>query len=261
MTKEDFDKILEKKQDTTEKLLNIQKNLDNSENRYLIASKYESAVKVEKYVKDYVAVDHHAGSSLVPVLNKLVMVAEMRTFDIQQIDYKDRVSVLNTLSENYTVRFDKVDSLADEIENTPQFQDKMQMICNSGLDQTGQMRLLCQLPIIFSIYFSILGSDRIRELRYRKDLLEKELRDLKKIGSETLVTKIRNTFIVGERYSRTFVKDKLTAIYSEMGLTKKPKATDLVEYFEIRDTYLNRKDGSGKRDHGYEILSLKQTKL
>ena len=49
------------------------------------------------YRDDYVAVNRHGGNVLIPCLNKLVLISEERAFDIQQIDYKDRFSVFNTI--------------------------------------------------------------------------------------------------------------------------------------------------------------------
>lgn len=258
MTKEDFDKILEDKQDRTMKLLDVHSNLSDSEAKYLIAAKYESAVKVEKYVKDFVAIDHFSGSSLVPVLNKLVMVAEMRTFDIQQIDYKDRVSVLNTLSEDYTIGFDRVDSLVAEIENNPIFSERMKMVCNSGLDQIGQARLLNQLPMYYGVYYNVLGPERIKALEYRKEYLSKEINNLKKKCDNITVDRIVQSFKVGEKYPRNVIKEELSKIYSDLDITKAPKASDLSEYFDIKPCTINTNvGGERQRVNGYEILKLK----
>lgn len=259
MAKEDFDRILEDKQDRTMKLLNVHSNLADSEDKYLIAAKYESAVKVEKYVKDFVAIDHYSGSSLVPVLNKLVMVAEMRTFDIQQIDYKDRVSVLNTLAENYTVGFDQIDKLVEEIENMSLFSDRMMLVCNSGLDQAGQIRLLNQLPIYYGIYYNILGPEKCKALKYRREYLDKEVNSLKQEISDNLVKDIFKYFKIGEKYTKAYIKNSLSKIYQDQNMNKVPKATDILKYFDVREALLYDKS-TGKRDHGYEILGIKKRK-
>lgn len=56
------------------------------------------------YKDDYVAVNEHSRSTLIPVINNLVLVNEIRAFRIQQYDYKDRFTVFssvhNTLDTN-----------------------------------------------------------------------------------------------------------------------------------------------------------------
>ena len=258
MTKEDFDGIIQQKLEDTMELLEIHKGLTDPRQRHLIADRYEKLAKSIKYKDDFVAVNSHAGSDLVPVLNKLVMVSEMRTFDIQQIDYKDRVSVLNTVSENYNVKSDVVDSLLEEFENTVLFVDKMKLICTTGLDQYTQSRLLSQVPITYSIFYNIIGPERIKELKYRRDYLMKELNNIKKSESNSLVDRLTSEFLIGEKYSRTYIKEKLAELYEQEGLTKTPKSVDLLEYFDVRDVNVPRKDDPRKRDKGYEILGLKK---
>lgn len=260
MTKEYFDGIIQQKLDDTMELLDIHKNLTDPRQRHLIADRYEKLAKSIKYKDDFVAVNKHTGSDLMPVLNKLVMVSEMRTFDIQQIDYKDRVSVLNTVSESYNVKSDVVDSLLQEFENAVLFTDKMKLICTSGLDQYTQSRLLSQVPMTYSVFYNVIGPERIKELRYRRDYLMKELNNIKKSESNSLADCLSIEFQVGEKYSRTHIKEKLAELYKKEGLTKTPKAVDLLEYFELREVLLYRKDGSGKRDKGYEILGIKKRK-
>ena len=258
LTKEDFDKILDKKYNDTLELLKIHGDIQDSYQRHLLASKYEVATIADKYKSDFVAINHHAGSDLVPVLNRLVMVSEMRTYDIQQIDYKDRVTVLNTITDNgYNIRTDAIDSVLSEFNNTGQFTDKMRILCLTGFDQYMQSRLLSQVPVTYATYYNLIGPDRIRELQYRRDLLAKELKDIKASESDSLIEKVRSTFSVGSRYSRGYIKEKLISIYEEEGISRKPKALDLSEFFEVREVLLYEKN-TGKRDKGLEILGIKE---
>ena len=47
------------------------------------------------------------------------------------------------------------------------------------------------------------------------------------------------------------------ALYQEEGISRKPKALDLSEFFEVREVLLYEKN-TGKRDKGLEILGIKE---
>ena len=81
-------------------LLQTYKNEKDSFAKHALAIEYKQAISSDNYKTDYVAVNEHAGKDAVPVFNNLVMVSEMRAFEIQQVDYKDRFSVFNTVSSS-----------------------------------------------------------------------------------------------------------------------------------------------------------------
>jgi hypothetical protein len=63
---------------------------------------------------------------------------------------------------------------------------------------------------------------------------------------------------VGNRYPKAIIKEKLKRIYSEVGYEKTAKATDLLDYFSIRQCEITRSEDKTKRDSGFIILALKQ---
>ncbi len=96
ISQEEFDKELERKKKATSDLLSaFSTALDDV--KYNLAKKYQSDVKSNNYKNDYIAVNEHQGGTLVPALNNLVLVNEIRAFKIQQIDYKDRFTVFSTV--------------------------------------------------------------------------------------------------------------------------------------------------------------------
>ena len=101
MKPEDFQKILDRKNKSTESLLRTYSGVSISDDRFELAKKFEEAVQIKNYLNDYVAVNHVVNSQtgeviLKPVINKLVLVNEIRAFRIQQIDYADRFSVFSS---------------------------------------------------------------------------------------------------------------------------------------------------------------------
>jgi hypothetical protein len=63
--------------------------------------------------------------------------------------------------------------------------------------------------------------------------------------------------LVGEKYSKQFIKDTLKTIYESNGFNQTPKAIDLEMYFELKDAKIPNKT-TGKRDNGYEIIKQKE---
>ena len=68
---------------------------------------------------------------------------------------------------------------------------------------------------------------------------------------------IYSVFLVEERYTMVFIKDRLGEIYENLGIKASPKATDLENYFEIKKIQITNKE-TGKKDHGYKILKKKE---
>lgn len=87
----------------------------------------------------------------------------------------------------------------------------------------------------------------INETFYNKDT--KEIIDMLKIGY--------TSDLVNNRYSNIFIKEKLGEIYNSLGIQSSPKATDIENYFEVKKVQITNKE-TGKKDHGYLILKIKE---
>lgn len=146
--------------------------------------------------------------------------------------------------------------ILEDLLDTPRFSEKMRILCN--LPEKDLDIILPYLPEDMVLFYNVLGPERIKALEYRREYLIKEINNLKKRCDNSTIEKIVQTFKVGERYSRNVIKEELSKIYSDLDITKAPKASDLLEYFEIREVNMPREDGSGKRDKGYEILGFKK---
>lgn len=71
---------------------------------------------------------------------------------------------------------------------------------------------------------------------YRRSNIEKRLDIQIGCNSIKLVSNIHNTFKVGETVAKEKIKEKLDDLYQAEGISKKAKATDLKEYFEVKNT-------------------------
>jgi len=98
-----------------------------------------------------------------PELNRLVLIAEQRAFDIQQIDYKDRFTVFNTLvNQGLLNSSSNISKFIEEFNSLPKFSDKMKFLCESKFSESEVCVILDQIPLTYKKYYQTLGPDRCR---------------------------------------------------------------------------------------------------
>ena len=102
-TAEQFKNYLDTKIRKTTELLSVYSIAVDNSMKHTLAETYQKLAKSYSYRDDFIAVNTHNGSDLLPVFNKLVMLSEKRAFDIQQLDYKDRFSVFNSITSKTTI--------------------------------------------------------------------------------------------------------------------------------------------------------------
>ena len=259
MTQEDFDNILKGKKEKTESLLAAYKEVSNV-NRHNLAEAYQKLAKSFNYKDDYVAVNTHGGGDLIPTFNNLVMINDMRSYEIQQIDYKDRFRVFSALGEQIQ-GVDLVKKILLEIDNLKQFSDKMKFLYSLHMDEDLAKQVLDNIyDTRFAKYYWTISASRAGTLHYSSGNLEAEYNNIVNpvdtSGVELAVReKILQTFLVNNKYTKPDIKESLRKIYIELGYEKTPKASDLDEYFEIK---LCKAVGlSGKQDNGFKIIKIK----
>ena len=260
-TEEEFEKELEKKKKNTEALLrSYSRSLEGD--RHTLAEKYQRDARNSNYKSDYVAVNEHAGKDLVPVFNNLMLVAEKRTFEIQQIDYKDRFTIFNAFGGNtkFDYRRTKYDVDVSVFEAISKFPDKMRFLENKHILMPKEEfeNFLSLLPNEFINYIKVLGFEEIRSCSYQRSRIIKRLssKSSTKESMDNIKDDITNTFIVGEKYTKSFIKEKIRLIYESNGYGKTPKANDLEQYFELKPCQITNKE-TGKLDNGYKIIKTK----
>jgi hypothetical protein len=266
MKAEDFQKIINDKQKSTESLLRVYSSTFIESDKFELALKYQKDAKASNYKDDYVAVNkiHTKDGNIIlkPVYNNLVLVNEIRAFKIQQIDYKDRFTVFSTVHNTLT-RDDIVNQEVSEFlriyTGLTTIYDKLKLLCEYGLSSDAINIVLGQIADSDEIksYYLALGPKKLKALTYSKTYIKKEL-GIVTFSKELLNNTIHQNFNSGEKYTLANLKSKLGDLYSSINYIAVPKANDILEYFEVKE-YKSTEiiEGIKKRVRGYELLKRK----
>ena len=266
MKEEDFKRVIEFKQRSTESLLSVYQK-GTSEEKYTLAINYQDLARFKNYKDNYVAVNkiHTPEGNVIlkPVINNLVLVNEIRAFKIQQIDYRDRFSVFSTVHNTLTpddIVNQEVSEFLRIYTGLNTIYDKLKLLCEYGLSQDGIDIVLGQIndsDEIKSFYLS-LDPQKLKALSYNSTNIKKYL-GIITFNKDLLKRSIYSNFNLGEKYSLANLKNKLGDLYSSINYTANPKANDIENYFEVKEfTTTEIIDGVKKRVRNYEIIRKKE---
>ena len=262
ISQKEFDKEIERKKRATNNLLRSFESAPDDA-KFDLAEKYQKDAKASNYKDDYIAVNEHQGGTLIPVLNNLVLVNEIRAFRIQQIDYKDRFTVFSTIHNSLSsddIINQRVSEFLEQYQKLGTFKAKLRYLCEFGFNDEVVSIVLDQIGEHDNIksYYLALGPEKLRALGYDRYKIEKEL-GIVTFSYELLESTIYNEFKVGDKLTLSGIKDRLGYLYSSINYTAVPKATDLEKFFEVRPIviYEKKDNGSRKQIKGYELLKKK----
>ena len=252
-----FEKKLDRKVKKSENLLTV---FDESRDvlKGDLSERYQDIAKLMNYKKDFVAVNKikvDGETKLVPVFNNLVMVAEMRAYEIQQVDYANRFTVFNELGNISTVE-DKgvLEDFFKEYEQVKGREKKLQFICDyyfAGNSIRNIIDLVTEKR--FKEYLTILGPEKCKSVWYKTSELDKKL-NIISFEDDKIFEEIDKDFSIGESYTNSYIKEKLSEIYKRIGYKASPKATDLNNYFDTKKCLIQE---NGKRVNGLKLLAKK----
>ena len=145
-----------------------------------------------------------------------------------------------------------------EFSKSKNFQRRLRLYCefmNTHKDDAYLVNSLTYwIDPKFETYYNFFGTAGCRAASFKEHILKQKINDCMKDNS--LRDVIYETFKVGEKYTRKYIKTKLKEVYDSLDIKSTPKATDLEEYFEIKVILIPSTTG-GKRDRGFLILGEK----
>jgi hypothetical protein len=255
-----FKERLDEKERRTNSLLN---SYVTSEGKHDLAEAYQKLAKTFHYKDNYVAVNEHMGKDMIPVFNRLMQVSEIRAFEMQQTDYADRFTVINTIqSKGLTGEINKpICELADKFKELNDVVSKLRFIVALGdCKEDGEELTKDELDLFFSYiprkykeYYDILGFDGIKACKCQESYVKRKLDSLSGNShkEDQLKEEIYRLFKVGNRYTKADIKTTLKNLYERLGYQKTAKATDLESYYNMKSIL------TPEKKHGFELLGKK----
>lgn len=262
ISQEEFNKEVEKKKKATSDLLRSFESAPNDA-KLTLAEAYQTLAITQNYKNNYVAVNEHQGGTLIPALNNLVLVNEIRAFRIQQIDYKDRFTVFSTIHNSLSsddIVNQKVSEFLEQYQKLGTFKAKLRYLCEFGFNDEVVSIVLDQIGEHDNIksYYTALGPTRLKALGYNRYDIEKEL-GIVVFSQELLETTIYNEFKVGDKITLSDIKSRLEVLYKSINYDATPKAKDLENYFNVKESSARVEiDGVKKVVKIYNIISRKE---
>lgn len=148
----------------------------------------------------------------------------------------------------------------DDFNSTGYFTDKMKLLCEfcEGKEEKLVDQILNQVPTEYSRFYYLLGPKKIKALCYKKGELikyEKRLQDIDN-KEEVIIKLIKDEFSIGERLDLPTIKSRIGKVFKDNSIDITPKATLLLDIFEIKRTKV--KISEGTYTNGFEILCIKE---
>ena len=262
MSQEEFMREIERKVDVTNSLLRTYDNALDKD-KLAVASTYKDVAELKHYKDNYISVNTHGGTGLFPIFNNLVKINDLRVFEIQQYDYADRFTVFSTINERLDIGYlvnREVEAFFYKYDQLTLFKEKLRLLCEYDMSDEARSIALEQIGEHDNIrsYYLTLKPERLRALNYNRTYIEREL-GVVVFSKELLVRTIFQNFKVGDRISTANAKVKLGQLYNSINYKATPKATDLNEYFDTKETKLTEtlSDGTKRVVKAMNIVSIK----
>ena len=262
LTEEEFKKTQEERRKTTKNLLDIYNNVTPTQQKDYL-QKLKADIKVSKYENDFVSISKRTNQ---PVYNSFIEISQERSWEVSQKDYQDKISVtksLESLTSNiseYQSDLEKEvqDFLDNRFYSTGIFKYKMKMYCefmdkHQGSKEVSDIIYFKIKDPKYRKYYNFYSTKGCSSLRYEEKNLELGMIDVSK--DDELSSVVRKKFQANSRYTLKEIKSTLQDIYRDLGITSKPKATDLNKYFSLTRTKFSDPK-TKKRIEGYLLKNL-----
>ena len=217
------------------------------------------------YKNDYLGVSKRTGKV---TFNYMVKIADQRAYDVSRKEYQDDITIKRGIESIESANIEEgilsinelqgiYDKLVQDFNKDNNFERRMKLLCDVYFTyptfyiQYKNSPLQTIIPIEYQNYINLLGFERIRSLGYYESALKGEITICNSDYSN-----ITSLFSVGSKYSKATIKEMLREFYDENNIIKTPKATDLLDYFDLKPCQFIDKS-LGKRVDGFLILREK----
>lgn len=187
----------------------------------------------------------HLNSNNELVFDEIKLLQEKRVYECVIKVYQSGLNILNAYKENnFEVVEDDMKSNAIGFLVGSEFKSVCKLLCE---DKCNKEKVFKEFPLIEEGYKK-LGVRRLKALGYDSYKIKNELNTL--ASKDSIDLQIKKLFNENNFYSNKDIKTKLGTLYTNLGINKKAKATDIENVFNISVT---NKKINGKTVRGYQL--------
>ena len=156
----------------------------------------------------------------------------------------------------------KVRKILQEFDEQQFFTGKMKYLYSLHMDEDVAKQVLDNIyDTNYAKYYWTIPSNRAGSLNYQKGKLEEEYQSIinpKDISyiEDKVKSSITSKFKINDKFTKVEIKETLRKIYEDCGYNKTPKASDLENYFEIKECKVTV--STGKQENGFKIIKKKE---
>lgn len=191
-------------------------------------------------------------------LNDMLVKLDLFTYKIEQVIYKTGIALrkeYSSLGVNTESRYTNIVGSINSASKKLSFKDAYIRYAEllDSLSVSNEAEEIAKIqPLVVPAYHK-LGSDKVKSLRYIKKAVEEAIENEgKDTSKEARVAQLITSRIEIGFISNKSAKKIINECYELIGINKKGKATDLVNWFNCKETNKRIDD---KQVNGYEIYS------
>lgn len=195
-------------------------------------------------------------------LNYMSILSDEYQLRVQYDTYHSNLAVYRSLEERNELNVSESVQLltvTEHVQNTilkTTFAEQMERYCEyrdkKGLSYDLLMMDFEKKNPKFRTYYDAIGSKRIRALGFKEKSLQNELKMTKQ--SYQIHQRMREAFPVGTQLSAEQFKKRMNEIYTEVGVKRNGKVSDLQKEYGMKVQMHNINVSTGVRKRFYEII-------
>lgn len=224
------------------------------EMKAILLEAFRDRAEDKKFVDDYVDVLQVNGRQTLGI-NTLVQMAMWNKWHQRSHYYNNSCQLTTSIQSAITknVKQNEVKNFEQQYYSASD-KDRLKVYSDFRNTCSSHYAIILQNPFIdihYHDWYDKLGYDELARLNFDEQKVEQEYDYHCNHGP--IIQKCRETFTVGNFYTKPEVKNILHQIYDGLGLVgKKAKATELEKYMNVKERMIT--DDEGNRKEGYEIL-------
>lgn len=263
VTKEELEETIKEKKESTQKQID---NFNAVPNKAEQLRMMESNIKQQGHQEHYCCILKDANDDMMIVENELIEISERRAWEVTNKIYNQDWSMYAALKAGATVTKSsdsndpEIQKIFKEWEFDNKFQRKAKLFCDL-YDKSPTLLDGCTfIEKKFRKYYEALGRDGFEALHWREDNIKKALEPtpFDKLPKDKIAAELIKSLRLGEKYTKSDIKDMLASIYKQLGIAGTPSASDVSEYLTCSDKTIRIK---GKPTAYFTIKSHYRTTL